>query len=96
MPAYMISLRKGPVKDPEAMREYQRRVRQLGGDIKVVARVVNGMIAGLEGTPPEGAVMVEFANMEEAQAWYDGDYQKVLPYRLKAADYDTFIVEGLG
>ena len=97
MSAYMISLRTGPVKDPLAMADYQRLSREMGGNFKVIPRVIYGAIEELEGTPPEGVVMVEFPSMEEARAFYTSDiYQAVLPYRLKAADYQTFIVEGLG
>jgi uncharacterized protein (DUF1330 family) len=34
--------------------------------------------------------------MEQARAWYDSEeYQKALPHRLKSADYQAIIVEGL-
>jgi len=96
MPAYLITLRKGPVRDPEAMAEYQKRTRQMTGDFKMVPRIIYGTTEGLEGTPPDGTVMLEFPTMEDARAWYnDPQYQEAIPYRQKAADYEMFIVEGL-
>ena len=95
MPAYIITMRKGPVRDPEAMAEYQKRTRQMTGDFKMVPRVIYGATEGLEGTPPDGTVMLEFPSMEEARAWYnDPQYQEAIPFRQKAADYEMFIVEG--
>ena len=96
MTAYIISLRKGSVRDPEAMAEYQRRTRQMKGDFKTTPLVIYGAMEGLEGIPPDGMVMLEFPSMEEAKAWYNNeDYQAAIPYRQKAADYEMFIVEGL-
>ena len=96
MTAYLITLRKGPVKDPEAMAEYQKRTRQMKGEFKMVPRIIYGATEGLEGTPPDGVVMLEFPSMEEARAWYNNpEYQEAVPFRQKAADYEMFIVEGI-
>jgi uncharacterized protein (DUF1330 family) len=97
MPAYLIALRKNPVQDADAMAEYQKRTRQLKGDFKMVPRVVYGATEGLEGTSPDGTIVLEFPTMEAARAWYaNEEYQAAIPYRQKAADYDIFIVAGLG
>ena len=96
MPAYIITTRKGPVQDAEAMAEYQRRARQMTGDYKLLPRVVYGATVGLEGTPPDGVVVLEFPTVEDAKAWYNSDeYQAAVPFRQKAADYEMFIVEGI-
>lgn len=96
MPAYIIVLRKGPVRDPEAMAEYQKRTREIKGDFKLVPRVIYGATEALEGTPPDGTIVLEFPSMDDAKAWYNNpQYQEAIPYRQKAADYDLFIVEGL-
>ncbi len=96
MPAYIISIRKGPVKDQGAMTEYQTRTRQMKATFKMIPRIIYGKTEGLEGTLPDGVVMLEFPTMEEARAWYDNpEYQQAAAFRQKAADYEMFIVEGL-
>ncbi len=96
MPAYIIAIRRHPVRDADAMAEYQRRTRAMAGDFKLIPRVVYGAVEPLEGAAPDGVVVIEFPTVEDARAWYeDGDYQAAIPYRRRAADYDMFIVEGL-
>lgn len=97
MPAYIITLRKGPVRDPEAMAEYQRRTRAMGKNPKLTPRVIYGATEALEGEAPDGTILLEFPTMEDARAWYHHpDYQAAAEFRKKAADYEMFIVEGLG
>lgn len=96
MPAYMILTREAPVHDTEAMAEYQRANRENVGKHTLKPLVVYGKIEALEGEAPDGAVVLEFPTVADAKAWYNSpEYQAVLPYRLKAADYRAFIVEGL-
>jgi len=96
MPAYLIALRKEPVKNPDAMAEYQRRTRAMKTKFDMSPRVVYGDIQSLEGNPPDGMILLEFPTIEEARAWYDNpEYQDALPFRQQAADYDMFIVQGL-
>ncbi len=96
MPAYIITIRKEPIRDPEAMTEYQRRTREMKGSFTLIPRVIYGAIEGLEGAVPDGVVVLEFPSMEDARDWYNCDaYQAAVPYRQKAADYEVFIVEGL-
>ncbi|GBQ28786.1 DUF1330 domain-containing protein [Gluconacetobacter sacchari] len=50
----------------------------------------------LEGTPPEGVVIVEFPTIEAARAWYDSPaYQTVVQHRWKGASYRAVIVQGV-
>jgi uncharacterized protein (DUF1330 family) len=95
VPAYIIVLREGPVTDVDAMEQYHSQSRQSGVGHKLTPRVVYGATEALEGKAPDGVVMLEFPTMEEARAWYNSpSYQEALPFRLKAGDYTTFIVEG--
>lgn len=95
MPAYMIALREGPIRDQEAMAEYQSRTAALPGTWHLTPRVVYGAVEPLEGKAPDAVVVLEFPTMDEARAWYNSPgYQAALPYRLKAGDYRTFFVEG--
>lgn len=42
------------------------------------------------------SVLIEFSSREEFEAWYySDDYQKILKYRLRAANCDTILLEGL-
>ncbi|GGB87409.1 hypothetical protein GCM10011494_02200 [Novosphingobium endophyticum] len=96
MPAYLIVLRTEPVRDEAAMVEYQRKTRETAPTVPLKPLVVHGTTIPLEGEAPDGVVMIEFASVEDAKAWYNSpDYQAALPHRLKAAGYQTFIVEGL-
>jgi len=96
MPAYIIGIRRTPVRDENAMSAYQQRTRALQSEIKLIPRVVYGALDPLEGEAPEGVVMMEFEDMEAARKWYaDPAYQAAVPFRQQAADYDLFIVDGL-
>lgn len=96
MSAYLIVMRDEPIRDPEAMAEYQRLTRKNAGDHNLKPLVVYGNISPLEGNAPDGLVMLEFPTVEDAKAWYNSPgYQAALPYRLKAASHRALIVEGL-
>ena len=95
MTAYFVAVRKS-VSDPAALKTYGERVgpASVGHDLKALAAY--GKIRVVEGSPSEGAVILKFATFEAAEAWYDsGAYQEVVQYRLKGAEYHSFIVQGL-
>jgi uncharacterized protein (DUF1330 family) len=95
MPAYLIVLRESPIRDAEALAEYQRRSREMTGDFKLKPIVVYGATDALQGAAPDGTVVLQFPTVELAKAWYQSPgYQAILPYRLKSADYRDFIVDG--
>src|SRR5579883_3075952 len=96
MPAYMIFIREGPVRDSAAMDEYRRLNRQNVGDFKLKPLVVYGALEAVEGKAPDGVVVLEFPTVEDAKAWYDSPgYRAALPHRLRAADYRAIIVQGV-
>ena len=96
MPAYMIFFREGPVRDPDAMTEYRRIGRQNVGDFKLKPLVIYGALEAVEGTPPDGVIVLEFPTVEDAKAWYNSPgYQAAVPHRLRAADYRAVIVQGV-
>lgn len=96
MPAYIVTTRKSPIRDAEAMAEYQRRTRAMGKYPTLKPLVIYGATEALEGEAPDGTIILEFPTMEDARAWYHHpDYQAAIPFRQKAADYEMFIVEGL-
>lgn len=96
MPAYVLVMRESTVRDPEALTEYQRLNRINPRDPNLTPLVVYGKTEALEGEAPDGTILLQFPDMEAARAWYHSPaYQEALQYRLKAADYRAFIVEGL-
>jgi uncharacterized protein (DUF1330 family) len=93
--AYVVLFREGPVKDPGEMNEYLRAGRTRAATVSSTPLVVYGAQTPLEGTPPDGVVILEFDSVEDAKAWYyDPAYQEAVVHRLKAADYRGVIVEG--
>ncbi len=55
-----------------------------------------GACETLEGAPIEGAVIIEFADMAAAKAWYGSPaYQEAVKHRFLGADYRVFITEGM-
>lgn len=96
MSAYLFAIRKEPVKDPEAMAEYQRRTREIKTKFDMIPRIIYGDIQSLEGNAPDGVILLEFPTIEEARAWYETrEYQDAVPFRQQAADYDMYIVQGM-
>ena len=96
MPAYLIVTREGPVRDTAEMAEYQRLNRENPPKVPLKPLAIYGALEPLEGEAPDGALVLEFASVADAKAWYDSvEYQAALPHRQKAADYRMFIVDGL-
>jgi uncharacterized protein (DUF1330 family) len=95
MAAYVIADSK--VHDPETMKAYGAKVgetlKKYGG--KVLA--ASGPADVKEGDwNPARVVMLEFADVEAAQTWYNSpEYQEILPIRLSAADDNFLIIEGV-
>lgn len=96
MAAYVLVIRETAVRDKAEMESYQRISREKPRDPKLIPLVVYGALEALEGNPPDGVVLLQFPTVEDAKAWYNSPgYQAAVPHRLKAADYRTFIVQGL-
>ncbi|MFT3930126.1 MAG: DUF1330 domain-containing protein [Spongiibacteraceae bacterium] len=96
MPAYIIVTREGPIRDQAAYDTYSKKNRENPRDPNLTPLVIYGAVEGLEGTAPDGVIVMKFPTMEDAKAWYNSPaYQASLPYRKQAADYRAFIVEGL-
>lgn len=95
MTVYAIILREGPVTDPEAMAEYLRVGQENRGNFDMKPLVLYGALEAIEGKASDGAVILEFPNMEEAKAWYySPGYQMAAPHRIRSADYRIMFVEG--
>lgn len=94
MPAYIVFIREKTVDQSELDR-YSANVKESfdGHDVKFLATY--GPMEVLEGPPMEGVVILEFADMEAARAWYSSRaYQAAAQHRFRGADYRGFIVQG--
>lgn len=96
MPAYLIFIREGVIRDQSSLDTYSRMNREAPRDPKLKPLVVYGALETLEGPPAEGVVMLEFPTIEDAKAWYNSpEYQAAIPHRKKGADYRAILVQGL-
>jgi uncharacterized protein (DUF1330 family) len=96
MPAYLLFIREGAVRDPAELDLYSRKNRESPRDPKLTPLVVYGAIEALEGAPPDGVVLLQFPTAEDAKAWYHSPgYQAAIPHRKKAADYRAILIQGL-
>jgi uncharacterized protein (DUF1330 family) len=95
MPAYIIS--NVTIHDEANARHYRERaarsIAQHGG--KYLARA--GAIEVLEGAwSPRAVIVVEFADMEQARAWYgSAEYAEALKFRDAALSRDLILVDGV-
>jgi len=95
MSAYLIVCRQDAVTDPAAIAEYQRLASADGPSPNLKVLAAYGQLTALEGDAPDGVVVLEFTTVEAAKAWYNRpSYQAAVVHRLKAAKFQSFIVEG--
>jgi uncharacterized protein (DUF1330 family) len=95
MPAYFVAMRES-LRDPEEMKIYSPKARASLDKFEWAMRAYGGRLKVLEGDPIEEVVIVEFPSFDKAQEWYDSpDYQDAVQHRFRAAEYRTFITEGL-
>lgn len=95
MQAYVVFMRDETL-DAAEFEEYSAKVGASfeGHAVKFLADY--GTIETLEGAAIEGAVILEFPDMDAARAWYHSpEYQKTAQHRFQGARYRGFIVEGL-
>lgn len=94
MAAYVIA--EVDVKDAEKYKLYADKAPGVtlpsGG--KYLARA--GKVESFEGTPPKSrVVIIEFADMAAARAFYYGrEYQAIVPLRQAASEGRLFLVDG--
>ena len=94
MTAYVITENLA-MRDPAGMAEYRAgvaaTVERYGG--KFLVR--GGAIQALEGSAPNGLVVIEFPNADQARAWYNSpEYQPLVAIRQRCADTRLTLVEG--
>lgn len=94
MPAYVIFTREETI-DPTELSEYLAEVDASFEKHEVTFLADYGMIETLEGDEIEGAVILEFPDMDAARTWYrSSEYQSAAQHRFKGARYRGFIVAG--
>lgn len=95
MPAYLIVMRDGPVRDQDSYNRYVQMNQENPPKAQIKPLVAYGAIQGLEGEAPDGVVMLEFESVDAARAWYQSpEYQAALPHRINCGDWRAFIVDG--
>jgi uncharacterized protein (DUF1330 family) len=94
-PAYFIL--EIDIHDAEGMKPYLAKAGATLMPFAATTLVNGGAIDTLEGEAPRGKVVVlRFASMAQAQAWYASPaYREVLGHRLSAASNRAYFVEGL-
>ena len=83
------------VKDPDLYKQYAEKAMplQLQYSARFIAR--GGKVDWFAGEPPKRAVVAVYDSLEKVQALRDSpEYRALVPLRDKAADYNSFIVEG--
>ena len=96
MSAYVV-FTKEEVTDQSELDAYSQKVGSSfeGHDLKFLATY--GALETLEGSSIQGAVILEFPDMEAARAWYgSAEYQAAAAHRFRGAKYRAFVVEGRG
>jgi uncharacterized protein (DUF1330 family) len=95
MPALIVFTQEQTL-DPGEHETYRANVRMTLVGHQVTARAAYGTLEVLEGSPIEGAVVLEFPTMEAARDWYRSPaYQEVAKHRFRGARYRAFIVQGV-
>jgi uncharacterized protein (DUF1330 family) len=95
MPAYAIFIRE-ETTDAAALAAYGPMATAARGDHKFELLSLYGKNEAWEGAAPEGVLILRFADMEAARAWYFSDaYQSAKAQRDKAARYRVLLTEGV-
>jgi uncharacterized protein (DUF1330 family) len=93
--AYLIYVRS-TTNDADGYQSYSSKVPSTYVGRTYQALVLNGPITPLEGTAPQGVVVVQFPNVEAAKSQYFSDaYQEIAGQRRRSAKGAMFIVEGV-
>ena len=94
MPAYIIA--DVQITDPEQYAEYRKWSVEAGSVHGAEVLVRGGATERLEGRDPGRIVVLKFASVEAARAYYDSpEYTKARAARENAAVMNMLIVEGV-
>jgi uncharacterized protein (DUF1330 family) len=93
-PAYTIA--EIEVTDPATYQKYMEgtssRVPAAGG--RFIVR--GGRTFVVNGAPPKRIVVIQWENLEKAQAFFDSEaYKQFIPFRDKSSEFRAFVIEGV-
>lgn len=95
MAAYVVLIRDNPPHDMSEMEKYAAKSRERPPDPKLKVLALYGAMEAIEGTKPDGVVILEFPTMEDARNWYySPEYQAAAVHRNRGATYRSFILQG--
>lgn len=95
MSAYIIFIRDR-IRDEAEMGQYGALARPAMAGHPLKPLVAYGKCETLEGAPVDGAVVLEFPDMDAAKAWYNSPaYTEARKHRHLGADYRAFITQGV-
>ncbi|WP_028292759.1 DUF1330 domain-containing protein [Oceanobacter kriegii] len=95
-PAFFVFDTK--ITDMDALTPYLENVEATFKAFDGELIVQGGELEVFEGTPPQGIVVIlKFADMATAKAWYASDaYQAIVHHRHAGSQANGWLVEGLG
>lgn len=95
MAAYVVMI-KDETLDKDELTTYAQKAGEARGDHQINPLAFYGDLQVLEGRDAEGVVVLEFADVEAAKAWYFSPaYQEAKAHRLKGANYRVLLVNGV-
>jgi uncharacterized protein (DUF1330 family) len=82
--------------DIPALQKYGEKVPETLSPFNHHFIVRGGKPQALEGSPPQGIVVIAFDSVEKAREWYDSPaYRAIKPIRQSASKGRLFIVQGV-
>lgn len=95
MSAYAVFIKHKTLNQTE-LDTYAGLAREARPGHDITPLAFYGALESLEGPTPEGSVILQFADMAAARAWYYSPaYQKAREHRNLGADYTVFLIEGV-
>ncbi len=94
-PAYYVA--EFEITDPEGIKPYSAQVESTFKPYGGHFIVRGGKTISLEGEAPQRRrVVIEFASLAKAQAWYNSaEYTELKKIRQRSAKTDVYLIEGL-
>ncbi len=85
------------IQDPEEYKKYLEKVDAVFSKFKGKYIAVDNLPLRLEGKwDYSKSVIIEFKTKKDFEDWYySKEYQKILRFRLNAANCDSILIEGL-
>lgn len=95
MSTYFVMIRE-KTTDAASLAEYGPRASLAAQNYPLKPLAVYGALDQVEGDTIEGAVILEFPDMEAARAWYDSPaYQAAVKFRHGGSKSKAFFIAGV-